>query len=994
MEDKNNIYHTASINTQGLKGNSDYILNNIVKNNDITFICEHWLSNAEKHILKNHTHKLHFSSAEKKPAGRPYGGNCFFVKNEINTGVKIVHEDPHILAIQLPKINTIIIGIYLTCYHDASSKEEYSSQLNTITAIIEMYLEESEIIIMGDYQTFPSSIYDNSLRNNSKRNPLSPLLRDFLKTNELELVDVIAGSGPTQTYEHKTLKNSSYLDHVAVLHNSNLVIDDVVIHDKTANNMSDHQPVTFSISTDKQVAIESNNITTMAHVPKFAWADSNFQQQYQHELSLRLQGDECIFNLETEPLKINNILLDSAKAAFATVFPERNHQPFSKTWWTPELSRSKKILSTHFNNWKQAKFPKDDDNIHFNRYKFARTNFRKAVKAAQNKEIHDKYMKINSLKKTDSRKFWTNMRKMKKNNLKRSFNINGKKDDEEITREFADHFNTLLNNPRGSATSKHGPLPESIDEVFVISSTDVGEGLCSLKLNKSNDAFGTLAEHFIHAENQKLNDRVAAFYTNMFASKTSPSALSLTTLLPLVKSYRKSLKSPNNYRGISLIPILTKLLEYIILKKCPEISESNPAQFGFKSDSTTLHAEFIINETVQYYNKHGSTIYMCSLDAEKAFDSCDWTVLFEKLFHEKHVPLPVVKVLQSLYQRGSYQVLYNNNISYRFGASQGVFQGSILSPHFYNAYTEELLEHIQSSSTEAGTSLYGTYTGIVAYADDIILMIPTLSGLQHLLNKCINFYNNNAISLNIEKTEFMTSGIRTPINTHIEMHFHQILPNDKLKHLGFIWSKKRNYGTLNGANVCERISKFWSVIHGLIKGGIRFCQPETIIELYKTLAVPTLTYGLEIPHLTQTQLDNLDIEGRKAIKFLFNLSRYAKNHLNHVYNINNISTIIINNKLNLLSRLMNNHTTRNIILSTLQSTSTHQSTIYDCFELAQKHQISFYDVLMNNNIVKVETTHYVVPEVIRTYLNFWNIGFQRKRFKDLMEDRVVRNTNV
>ena len=116
-------------------------------------------------------------------AGRPYGGNCFLIRNDINNDVKVVHEDPHVLAIQIPKLNTVFIGIYLTCYHDASSKEEYISQLNTINAIIEMYLEESEIVIMGDYQTFPSLIYDNSPRNNPKINPLSPLLKDFLSTN-------------------------------------------------------------------------------------------------------------------------------------------------------------------------------------------------------------------------------------------------------------------------------------------------------------------------------------------------------------------------------------------------------------------------------------------------------------------------------------------------------------------------------------------------------------------------------------------------------------------------------------------------------------------------------------------------------------------------------------------------------------------------------------------------------------------------------------------
>ena len=260
-------------------------------------------------------------------------------------------------------------------------------------------------------------------------------------------------------------------------------------------------------------------------------------------------------------------------------------------------------------------------------------------------------------------------------------------------------------------------------------------------------------------------------------------------------------------------------------------------------------------------------------------------------------------------------------------------------------------------------------------------MSPTLSGLQRLINECILFYNSNGISLNIEKTEFLASGQRTPSDTCIEMNFHQIAPGDKLKHLGFIWSKKRKYGTLADVNISERLSKFWSVVHCLIKGGIRFCQPESIIELYKTLAVPTLTYGLEIPQLTHTQLNFLDTQGRKAIKFLFNISQYSKNHLNNIFNIDDISNIIVNNKLKLVARLMNNESTRKFMLSTLQSDSVHQSTVRDCFQLAGKHGINFFDILLNNFTTKVATPHNTdVPEEILECLEFWNIGGKRKRF--------------
>ena len=84
--------------------------------------------------------------------------------------------------------------------------------------------------------------------------------------------------------------------------------------------------------------------------------------------------------------------------------------------------------------------------------------------------------------------------------------------------------------------------------------------------------------------------------------------------------------------------------------------------------------------------------YVCSLDAEKAFDSCNWDILFEKLFYEKKLPLQVVKVLKSLYTKGVYQVNYNGKISYRFRDS-GCFPrfNSLPTPvqYLYRGTTKE-----------------------------------------------------------------------------------------------------------------------------------------------------------------------------------------------------------------------------------------------------------------------------------------------------------------
>ena len=69
-----------------------------------------------------------------------------------------------------------------------------------------------------------------------------------------------------------------------------------------------------------------------------------------------------------------------------------DHQPLSttlhsKSWWTPELTACKLILSKHFNKWCDEGFPRETDNTPFNCYQLARKNFRKAIKAAQTRRF-------------------------------------------------------------------------------------------------------------------------------------------------------------------------------------------------------------------------------------------------------------------------------------------------------------------------------------------------------------------------------------------------------------------------------------------------------------------------------------------------------------------------------------------------------------------------------------------------------------------------------
>ena len=201
---------------------------------------------------------------------------------------------------------------------------------------------------------------------------------------------------------------------------------------------------------------------------------------------------------------------------------------------------------------------------------------------------------------------------MRENNTKRQYTINDKQNNKDIVNE-SDNFTSLLNNL----------VIERDNEPQIMT-------VCRYLF--------MVGEHVIYAENEKslyMDDQPLQL---SLQTQCTPENHSKSTILPFVISYKKTFKSFNNYRDISIIPVFTKSIEYIILLKCTRITESHHLQYGYKELSPTLHAEFLIKGTIQYYNKNDSPIYIyyiCGLDAEKAFDSCNWDILFEKIHYEK-----------------------------------------------------------------------------------------------------------------------------------------------------------------------------------------------------------------------------------------------------------------------------------------------------------------------------------------------------------------------
>ena len=135
----------------------------------------------------------------------------------------------------------------------------------------------------------------------------------------------------------------------------------------------------------------------------------------------------------------------------------------------------------------------------------------------------------------------------------------------------------------------------------------------------------------------------------------------------------------DNYRGITLSNVISKVFEMAMLLVFESQLTSDTLQFGFKQKSSCSHALFTLKTVVQHYVKQGSTVNICALDISKAFDRVDHFALLQLLM-DRQLPRNFIGVLLDWFTKCFACVSWGRTLSFWFSVLAGVRQGGILSP--------------------------------------------------------------------------------------------------------------------------------------------------------------------------------------------------------------------------------------------------------------------------------------------------------------------------
>ena len=290
----------------------------------------------------------------------------------------------------------------------------------------------------------------------------------------------------------------------------------------------------------------------------------------------------------------------------------------------------------------------------------------------------------------------------------------------------------------------------SVSEVQEVTVTedDVFEAILLLKPRKC-DSVTLYSEHLRHAC-PAISEHLACLFTSCLRHGYMPKCLRDSVIIPIQKNNKDSSHS-DNYRPIALASSLSKVIEHIILTKYEKYLYTSPLQFGFKPGLSKSHCTALIKNVVAHYINNGSEVHGCFLDASKAFDRVDHGILFKKL-EKRGLPAPILCFLMSWYRLQEMKIQWGSNChSVPFNVSNGVRQGSVLSPMLFAVYLDGLLEELCVSGV--GCHWRWMFAGVFCYADDLVLLAPCPSALRTMLSICLSYAQSHGLVFNAAKTQ-------------------------------------------------------------------------------------------------------------------------------------------------------------------------------------------------------------------------------------------------
>ena len=712
---------------------------------DVLFLTETWIDSKAPAAIKNdiapqgyqalHVHR----SAGKKTRG---GGIALIHRSHLKVSLlsSANFSAPQTFEVLRARITAGVQLINLVCLYrpPPSPTSAFYNELNNLFYEIESL--PGHIIVCGDFNC-PSG---------GSSGPSVPSLDE-------RLTEVIDSFNYFQhirkpTRRTSTTSTGNILDLLITRNNSNIISNNITLSEV---GFSDHHIINFTI----KAAIRQASVTCFTFRNLKNFDTDKFNEILQNSTISKSPPTTANTYMQQLEVDILNALEAVAPLQKRT---KRRGSKLKVKWMTPEVVSAKRLARR-----RQRRKNKTGNNDDYIAYCKANRAASKAITQARSTYLKNYLAESAGNAKT----LWHAAKEMLHTNkpqpvydnnesqkLANSFTSFFSNKLSKIASNIVTHLSTIGVDVSGCTASRTAEKHQSFSPVFAL---EVCRLISSMKPKSSPLDF--IPTSLLKSCAPILSPYIAKLANLSFSQGQFPTALKTAYVTPLLKKHNLNPMDPANYRPISNLSTIGKILERLALARLRPVILSNPNYSSYQSAYRPLHstetaALKIMNDLLMNVDNSHATM-LVSLDLSAAFDTVNHDKLLNRLADEYGFSGCILSWFESYIKDRTQVVKVGSFSGETTKCMSGVPQGSVLGPLLFSVYISPISRLITTHGIQHHK-----------YADDTTLYVRldpstslTRSHLEHCLNQVSHWFWQNDLELNPAKSEAVAFGTPTQI---------------------------------------------------------------------------------------------------------------------------------------------------------------------------------------------------------------------------------------